>query len=147
MILLYARVILQEKKNWAVQFTNCTALSDFVNCTALYDSTQCQSHFARKKKLGRCNLQIAPPYLKLLYGKVICKKKKFGWCNLQIAPPRAVGWCMHHPSRCNLVISLINSTTLEHTQKQQKQKRNKMYPFYDNEPIGDARFDPFTGID
>ena len=43
--------------------------------------------FCKKKKLGRCNLQIAPPYLKLLYGKVICKKKKFGRCNLQIAPP------------------------------------------------------------
>ena len=63
MILLYARVILQEKKIRAVQFTNCTALSDFVNCTTLYDSTQCQCHFARKKKIGWCNLQIAPPCL------------------------------------------------------------------------------------
>ena len=103
MIVLNARVILQEKKIRAVQFTNCTALSD---------ATLCQSHLQEKKigwcnlqialpylmllhvkvilqekKIGRCNLQIAPPYLKLLYGKVICKKKKFGRCNLQIAPP------------------------------------------------------------
>ena len=58
LILLYARVILQEKKIRAVQFTNCTAL-----CTALYDPSLCQSHFARKKELGRCNLQINSPCL------------------------------------------------------------------------------------
>ena len=43
--------------------------------------------FCKKKKLGRCNLQFAPPYLMLLYVKVIFMKKKFGRCNLQIAPP------------------------------------------------------------
>ena len=50
MILLYARVILQEKKNWAVQFTNCTAL---------YDATLCQSQL-QEKKGGRA--VHAPPF-------------------------------------------------------------------------------------
>ena len=66
MIVLNARVILQEKKIRGVQFVNCTALSDatlcqshlqekkiwvvqFTNCTSLSDATPCQSHFARKK--------------------------------------------------------------------------------------------------
>ena len=66
MIVLNARVILQEKKIRAVQFTNCTALSD---------ATLCQSHL-QEKKIGWCNLQIAPPYLMLLHVKVILQEKK-----------------------------------------------------------------------
>ena len=132
-MLLYVRVIFQEKKIWVVQFRQCTALSNFVNCTALFDATICQSHFTRKKnlggaiqtmhhpiwynsllesfskkkKFGRCNSDNAPPYLIQLYVRVIFQEKKIGRCNSDNAPPRAVGRCMHRPSRCNLVISKI----------------------------------------
>ena len=67
MIVLDARVILQEKKFWAVQFTNCTALSD---------ATLCQSHFERKKNLGGAICKLH--YLMPVFGKVICKKKNLG---------------------------------------------------------------------
>ena len=57
---------LQEKKIWAVQFVNCTALSEatlwqshlqekkiwavqFTNCTALSDASLFQSHLQEKK--------------------------------------------------------------------------------------------------
>ena len=53
MILLYARVILQEKKIRAVQFTNCTTLPDLLDARIIL----------QEKKLGQCNLQIAPPCL------------------------------------------------------------------------------------
>ena len=66
--LLYGKVICKKKKIWAVQFTNCTALSDatlcqshlqekkiwavqFVNCTALSEATLWQSHLQEKKNL------------------------------------------------------------------------------------------------
>ena len=74
-----------------MQFTNCTALSDaslfqshfqekkfwavqFVNCIALSEATLWQSHL-QEKKFGRCNLQIAPPYLMPVYFSHLQEKK------------------------------------------------------------------------
>ena len=90
--------ICKKKKIRAVQFTNCTTLST---------ATLCQSHL-QEKKLGRCNLQIAPPYLLPLYVRVICKKKKkLGRCNLQ----SDVTLCQSHLQekkigQCDLQIAL-----------------------------------------
>ena len=124
-MLLYVRVILQEKKIWAVQFRQCTALIDAIIC---------QSHFLRKKKFGRCNSDNAPPYLIQLYVRVIFQEKKIGRCNSDNAPPRAVGRCMHRPSGCNLVISLYSQYTtckfLGDLQRQLDEKNSLEYKFF-----------------
>ena len=62
MMLLYARVNLQEKKIWAVQFTNCTAL-----CILLCISVNLQEKKIWAVQFSNCTAQggravHAPPF-------------------------------------------------------------------------------------